>query len=237
LDAVEADSVAQNFRYVRDRIEQAARRVGRDPQSIRLIAVTKSVDAVRIRAAVDAGARLFGENRLQEALTKIENLRCSPRVAWHFIGQLQRRKVKAVVGRFELIHSVDTVDLAAEIQRCAETVGMTQQVLLEVNLAGESSKAGFSAETLTMQLMAFEALSHVAVKGLMTIPPRGTGGESARPYFRQLRELSEALEKQHRRGIEMSELSMGMSQDYEVAVEEGATFVRVGSAIFGERRD
>jgi pyridoxal phosphate enzyme (YggS family) len=235
LDAVEADAIAQKVRQVQDRIERAARRVGRDPQGIRLVAVTKSVDPSRIRAALDAGVRIIGENRLQEALPKIEALGSGHGHTWHFIGQLQRRKVKTVLGQFDMIQSVDTIELAAEIQRCAEAAGVTQPVLLEVNIGGEPSKAGFSPDVLPTRLAVFETMSHVAVKGLMTIPPRGSDAESVRPYFRQLRELAGALGRQGFPHIEMSELSMGMSQDYEVAVEEGATFVRVGTAIFGGR--
>jgi pyridoxal phosphate enzyme (YggS family) len=235
---VEADAIAQNVRQVQDRIERAARRVGRDSLAVRLVAVTKSVDPDRIRAALDAGVRIIGESRLQEALPKIEALRSvrgQSDHTWHFIGQLQRRKVKTVIGRFAMIQSVHSVEVAAEMQRCAEAAGLTQPVLLEVNIGNEPSKAGFSADALITKLPEFEAMSHVAVKGLMTIPPRGSDAESARPYFRQLRELADALRKQRLGHIEMSELSMGMSQDYEVAVEEGATFVRVGTAIFGKR--
>lgn len=207
---------------------------GRPEGSVRLVAATKTVSVERIREAIDAGLMLAGENRLQEALPKIEALRSEP-IRWHFIGQLQRRKARSVIGVFDLIHSVDSLELAEEIDRRAEAAGLRQDILLEVNIGEEATKAGFNSEDLERALPQLGALMHVAVKGLMTIPPLAKDSEEARPYFRRLRELAARLSQQRIPRISMDELSMGMSNDYPVAIEEGATLVRVGTAIFGAR--
>jgi pyridoxal phosphate enzyme (YggS family) len=199
-----------------------------------LVAVTKSVPVERVQPAVAAGVLDLGENRLQEALTKIDALNSSG-VAWHFIGRLQRRKIKTIVGRFELIHSVDSVELAAEINRRAEEAGLRQRILLEVNLGEEASKGGFAPRALEDALPALGAMSHLSVEGLMAIPPYRPDPESARPYFRSLRMLASSLMRRAGGNVTLQELSMGMSHDYEIAVEEGATMVRVGTAIFGDR--
>ena len=188
----------------------------------------------RLRQAVDAGIRHLGENRLQEALPKIDTLGREG-VVWHFIGSLQRRKVKSVIGRFETIHSVDSLALAEEIDRQAKAAGLRQRVLLEVNLAGEASKGGFESTTLGAALESLNGLEHLDIRGLMAIPPPTPTAEDARPYFRQLRTLAQTLTARGHRNINMQELSMGMSHDYPVAIEEGATYVRVGTAIFGAR--
>jgi pyridoxal phosphate enzyme (YggS family) len=188
----------------------------------------------RIREGIAGGLTILGESRLQEALPKIEALRGDP-VRWHFIGRLQRRKVRSVVGSFDLIHSVDSVELAEEISRRAQEAGLTQAVLLEVNLEGEATKSGFLPDELNGAMPRLGALSHMAVKGLMAIPPPTSDPEQARPYFRRLRELSLRLMCQPTGTVSMKELSMGMSNDYHVAVEEGATMIRVGTAIFGVR--
>jgi pyridoxal phosphate enzyme (YggS family) len=230
--------IEASVREVRARIERAASRAGRDPGCVRLVAVTKSVDEDRIRAAIDAGVMILGESRLQEAAPKVERISRPEGLAWHFIGRLQRRKVKAVIGRFEMIHSVDDLALASEIDHRAEAAGIQQPVLIEVNLGGEASKAGFAPDALIDAIPSLDALPHLAVKGLMTIPPAAPDPETARPYFRRLRELAERIRRASAtrlRRVEMVELSMGMSQDFEIAVEEGATFVRVGTAIFGGR--
>lgn len=232
--AIDRDRVARNVREVLERISRAAARAGRQAGAVRLIAVTKTVPAERIRAAVDAGVRLLGESRLQEALLKIAALSgCD--VRWHFIGRLQRRKVKAVVGTFAMIQSVDSLDLAAEIDRRAGEAGLRQDVLLEINVGGEATKTGFSPDEAANVITALEALPHLAVKGLMAIPPPGPDAEASRPYFRAMRELARSLAGPGLRRVRMEELSMGMSGDFEVAVEEGATMVRIGTAIFGER--
>lgn len=227
-------TIVGRVRAVFGEIQRAAVRAGRAPDKVRLVAASKTVTVDRLREAVDAGIRHLGENRLQEALPKIEALDREG-VAWHFIGTLQRRKVKSVVGRFETIHSVDTLQLAEEIDRQAKAAGLRQRVLLEVNLAGESSKGGFTPAALAAALPALSQFDQLDIRGLMAIPPPVPTAEEARPYFRQLRELAQALTAQGCRNINMQELSMGMSHDYAVAVEEGSTYVRVGTAIFGAR--
>lgn len=232
---VDSDSIARNGRHVLERIRQAAIRAGRRPDAVHLVAVTKSVPVERISLAVDAGARIFGENRLQEALPKIAALGGGRGLQWHFIGRLQRRKVKAVVGTFEMIHSVDSVDLAAEIDRRAADAGIQQNVLLEVNAGGEATKAGFSPDEAANAVTTLDAMPNLSVRGLMVIPPPGPDAEASRPYFRAMRELARSLASPRLTRVRMEELSMGMSRDFEVAVEEGATLVRIGTAIFGER--
>lgn len=227
-------TIADRVRTVLDEMQRAAARAGRPPESVRLIAASKTVSVERLRQAVDAGIRHLGENRLQEALPKIDTLGREG-VVWHFIGTLQRRKVKSVVGRFETIHSVDSLALAEEIDRQAKAAGLRQRVLLEVNLAGEASKGGFESTTLGAALESLNGLEHLDIRGLMAIPPPTPTAEDARPYFRQLRTLAQALTARGYRNINMQELSMGMSHDYPVAIEEGATYVRVGTAIFGAR--
>ncbi|MBM4125095.1 MAG: YggS family pyridoxal phosphate-dependent enzyme [Nitrospira sp.] len=234
-DSLESSVIARNVRTVLDRIRQAALRVGRQPDSVRLVAVTKSVSSDHIRPAIEAGVKILGENRLQEAIPKMAAIGPGDEVRWHFIGRLQRRKVKAVVGKFQLIHSVDSVELAVEINRRAEEAGLIQEVLLEVNIAGESSKGGFAPGELPEALAAVEALPNLSVKGLMVVPPLTTDPERTRPHFRAVRDLARSLVGRGLGRIGMEELSMGMSHDYEVAVEEGATLVRVGTAIFGAR--
>jgi pyridoxal phosphate enzyme (YggS family) len=231
---LQAGSIGENLRLVIERVRLATQRSGRPDGSVRLVAATKSVDLDRIREGIAGGLTILGESRLQEALPKIEALRGDP-VRWHFIGRLQRRKVRSVVGSFDLIHSVDSVELAEEISRRAQEAGLTQAVLLEVNLEGEATKSGFLPDELNGAMPRLGALSHMAVKGLMAIPPPTSDPEQARPYFRRLRELSLRLMCQPTGTVSMKELSMGMSNDYHVAVEEGATMIRVGTAIFGVR--
>lgn len=228
------DSLARRVHQILDRMRCAAERVGRSPDTVRLVAATKTVPAERIREGLAAGLTLLGENRMQEALSKVALLRdLSPR--WHFIGQLQRRKVRDAIGTFELIHSVDSVELAQEISRRAGLAGVKQAVLLEVNIAGEASKAGFSPQQLMQSLGLLGDLPHLRIQGLMTIPPQTERPDDARPYFRDLRELGTRIEAEQVSSLVMQEFSMGMSQDFEVAIEEGATLVRVGTAIFGAR--
>ncbi|HXX73543.1 MAG TPA: YggS family pyridoxal phosphate-dependent enzyme [Nitrospiraceae bacterium] len=235
MDAEPSRSIGDNVRNVCERLHRAALGAGRRVDSVRLVAATKSVSVEAIRQGLAAGLNILGESRLQEALPKIEALR-GESVHWHFIGRLQRRKVRSVVGLFDLIHSVDSLELAQEIDRRAEQSGHRQAVLLEVNIADEATKAGFRPDELIALLPELSRLSHMVVKGLMTIPPPTMDAEGARPYFRRLREMARRL-GQGVPGLSMDELSMGMSNDYVVAVEEGATLVRVGTAIFGTRRD
>lgn len=234
MDAEANHTIGDNVRRVYERLHRAALAVGRREDSIRLVAATKSVSVDAIREGLAAGLNILGESRLQEALPKIEALRGEP-VRWHFIGRLQRRKARSVVGVFDLIHSVDTLELAQEIDRRAKEAGHQQAVLLEVNVGDEPTKAGFRPDELISLLPELSRLSYMGVKGLMTIPPPTSEAEQARPYFRRLRELAQKL-RQFVPGLSMNELSMGMSNDYVVAIEEGATLVRVGTAIFGARR-
>jgi pyridoxal phosphate enzyme (YggS family) len=235
MDAEASRSIGDNVRDVYERLHRAALAAGRRVDSVQLVAATKSVSVEAVREGLAAGLTILGESRLQEALPKIEALRGEP-VRWHFIGRLQRRKVRSVVGVFDLIHSVDTLELAQEIDRRAKDAGLQQAVLLEVNLGDEATKAGFRPDELILLLPELSRLSSMVVKGLMTIPPPASDAEQARPYFRRLRELAQRLGRDVP-ALTMDELSMGMSNDYIVAVEEGATFVRVGTAIFGARRN
>lgn len=228
------DSLARRVHQILGRMRRAAERAGRSPETVRLVAATKMVPVERIREGLGVGLTLLGENRMQEALSKVALLRdLSPR--WHFIGQLQRRKVRDAIGTFELIHSVDSVELAQEINRRAGDVSLKQAVLLEVNIAGEASKAGFSPQVLMQELGLLGDLPHLRIQGLMTIPPPTARPEDARSFFRDLRELGARIAAQRISSLVMQEYSMGMSHDFEVAIEEGATLVRVGTAIFGAR--
>jgi pyridoxal phosphate enzyme (YggS family) len=218
------------FPAVLERIELAARRAGRDPKSVRLVVVTKGVPAGRIREAVSEGAVLLGENRVQEAIPKIAAIGAGP--VWHLIGALQRNKARLAVGRFDLIHSVDRLELAEELSRRAEARGIRQKVLIQVNVSGEAGKHGVSVEEASNLVRAAAARTHLDVEGLMTIPPLPDRPEDSRPYYRSLKALGRTLEKET--GVRMAEFSMGMSRDFEVAIEEGATLVRVGTAVFGQ---
>ena len=222
--------IAQNLEEVKRRLSAAALRAGRDPAQVRLVAVSKTVPVELIRAAVAAGQRLFGENYLQEARGKVEAL--GEAVSWHFIGHLQSNKAKGAVELFELIHGVDRLKLARALNAAAASLGQVQEILLQINLAGETSKSGAGPEAAAALLREISLLPHLRVLGLMTMPPF-LEPEAVRPYFRALRELRDQL--QDLSGRPLPELSMGMSGDYEVAIEEGATLVRVGTAIFGSR--
>ncbi len=216
-------------------MSEATVRAGRPSGAVRLVAATKAVSVEHVRTAVRAGVRIVGENRLQEAMPKIDVLGPCDGLEWHFIGSLQRRKVKNVLGRFRMIHSVDSLELAQEIDRRAAEAGMRQPVLLEVNIAGESTKSGFPPSTIIQAARAMDELIHMEVQGLMVVPPPAKDAESSRPYFRRVRDLAREIEKQDFRHIRMDELSMGMSQDFEIAIEEGATLIRIGTALFGSR--
>jgi hypothetical protein len=197
------------------------------------VVVTKNVDPVRIKEAVDAGATILGENRVQEAKEKIEKL--GTVVSWHLIGRLQANKAKYAVKLFDLIHSVDSPELAAEIDKQAAKIGKVQNVLVEVNIAGEASKAGMAVKNAPALVREIARHSNITIQGLMTIPPFSEKPDDSRPYFCVLRELAETMAGENIPNAAMKELSMGMSGDFEVAIEEGATMVRVGTSIFGER--
>jgi hypothetical protein len=225
--------IAENIARVRERMAAAARRAGRSPERIRLVAVSKTVDLERIRQAIEAGVESLGENYVQEAQKNIEAL--GHRVAWHFIGHLQSNKAKVAVRLFDFVHSVDTLKLAEELNRVALQQEKVLPVLLQVNLAREESKFGTTETEVIRLLEPFSKLRGVSVKGLMVMPPFFEDSEESRPYFRALKKLAESVVQQKIPGILMEELSMGMSNDFEVAIEEGATLIRVGTAIFGPR--
>jgi pyridoxal phosphate enzyme (YggS family) len=226
-------SIADNLKIVRARIDAAAKRVSRDPAAIKLVVVTKTVDPDRVREAAAAGAAILGENRVQEAREKIEAL---GRIAqWHLIGRLQTNKAKYAVKLFDLIHSVDSIGLARELDKQAAKIGKVQDVLVEVSIASEAAKAGIAVDECLALVRESAGLKNIRVRGLMAIPPFLDDPEQVRPYFRKLRELSQSITREDLPNISMQELSMGMSGDFEVAVEEGSTMVRVGTAVFGAR--
>lgn len=225
-------TLMERFDLVREKLCAAAERAGRRPDDVELVAVSKRHPAEAVReAAEEAGQELFGESRVQEALVKIPAL--SSRLRWHFIGPLQSNKIRKALPHFELFHGIDTAGIARDMDRIAGEMGLFPRVLLEVNVSGEGSKHGFAPEELERELKGLLALPRLQVEGFMTMAPLVREQEEARPYFAKLRELRDRLAS--RTGIPLGTLSMGMSGDYEVAIEEGATLVRVGSALFGER--
>jgi pyridoxal phosphate enzyme (YggS family) len=224
-------TVAENLLHVRDRIARAAGKSGRSPDDIELVAVSKTHGASRMREAVEAGQTLFGESRVQEARVKIPELPSSLR--WHFIGHLQKNKIRHALPLFELFHGVDSLGLARDIDRIADEEGSHPRVLLEVNVAGEGSKFGFKPDQLQQEVEPLLGLQRLSIEGLMTIPPLVPDAEASRRFFAQLRELRDKLQQQFQ--LNLWHLSMGMTNDFEVAIEEGATLIRVGTAIFGER--
>lgn len=226
-------SVAENLGKIRERVRQAALRAGREPDAVRLVAVSKTKPALAIEEAFACGQQIFGENYVQELVGKKGEL--PPEISWHFIGNLQSNKVRQIAGMVDLIHSVDRLSLATEIDRQWGALGKVCEVLIQVNISQEETKGGTSSEELFQLVRDVARLPNLRVVGLMTMPPFFDDPEGARPYFRELRELARKLEAAAIPGVEMRELSMGMSGDFEAAIEEGATLVRVGSALFGER--
>jgi PLP dependent protein len=224
-------SISENLERVREQIAQGAAKSGRSENEIELVAITKTHPAERIHDAVEAGQTLFGESRVQEARAKIPKLPSNLR--WHFVGHLQKNKIRHALPLFELFHGVDSLGLAQEMNRIAAGEGGHPRVLLEVNVAGEGSKFGFTTETLRAEMEPLLELQRLSIEGLMCIPPLADEAESSRKYFVQLRELRDSVEKEC--NLKLPHLSMGMTQDFWIAVEEGATLVRVGTAIFGER--
>jgi len=223
--------IRENLLRVTERIEKAAQNAGRNSKDIRLVVVSKTVETDRVREAIEAGVTILGENYVQEAQKKIEEI--GKPVSWHFIGHLQSNKTKVAVRLFDAIHSVDSVALAEELNRRAQQANQKIPVMIEVNLSGETTKFGTEEEKVTTLAQGVLKLDHISLEGLMTMPPYFDDPEMSRPYFVQLRELKERLVKG---GIPLKDLSMGMSNDFEIAIQEGATYVRVGTAIFGARR-
>jgi hypothetical protein len=225
--------IADNYRRLMADIAAAATRAGREPQTVRLVGASKTVAVEGIRQAVAAGLTILGENYLQEAREKIAALNLP--VSWHFIGHLQTNKAAAAVQLFDLIHSVDRPSLAEALNRAAGRLPKVQDILLEVNLAREATKSGVDLETMEKLLRSCAALPNLRVRGLMTMPPWFADPEEVRPYFQTLREARDRLQSFSLPGVDLAELSMGMSGDFEVAIEEGATLVRLGTALFGAR--
>src|SRR5262249_3514699 len=224
-------SIAGNLARVGEQIATAVAKSGRSADEVELVAISKTHPAEKVREAIEAGQTLFGESRVQEARAKIPELPSN--IRWHFVGHLQKNKVRQALPIFEMTHSVDSLPLAEDINRIAEEEGLYPRVLLEVNVAGEGSKFGFTSDQLREQMEALLTLPRVSIEGLMCIPPVAVQSENSRKFFVQLREFRDSLEKEF--SINLPQLSMGMTQDFSIGIEEGATLVRVGTAIFGER--
>jgi pyridoxal phosphate enzyme (YggS family) len=224
-------SVAENLERVQAQIADAARKSWRSDNDVVLVAISKTHDADRVREAHDAGQQLFGESKVQEARAKIPLLPSSLR--WQLVGHLQKNKIRHALPLFELFHGIDSLPLAEDMNRIADEDGMHPRVLLEINISGEGSKFGFKPDTLHAEMESLLALPRLSIEGLMTIPPLAPEAEASRKYFMDLRELRDRLEKEF--DLKLPQLSMGMTNDFAIAVEEGATLVRVGTAIFGER--
>jgi pyridoxal phosphate enzyme (YggS family) len=227
-------TVKANIEKIRSAIASAALRGGRKASDVRLMAVTKTVDDDRIMEAIEAGVDIIGESYVQEAKRKIEKMGRS--IEWHMIGYLQSNKAKYAVKLFDMIHSIDRMDLAVELNRRSGAQDMAIKVLIEINISGEKTKSGVPYEEAMRLVKDISALDNLAIQGLMTMAPWFDDPEDARPYFKALRELRDRIIDANIARAEMLELSMGMSGDYEVAVEEGATIVRIGRSIFGERQ-
>ena len=225
----------KRLKDVKRRIEKAAQTSGRLPDSIRLVAVSKTIPAKKVKEAMEAGVTLFGENYVQEAGVKFNEL-YEYHASWHFIGHLQSNKAKYAVRLFDLIHSVDSLKLARELNKQAKKVNKIQDVLIQVNMSGETSKSGIAPQDVASLIKEISSLENLTIKGLMTMPPFFNDPDTVRPYFSALRDLRDQLKKESPPNVTLAELSMGMTGDYEVAIAEGATLVRIGTAIFGKRK-
>ncbi|MCK4802871.1 YggS family pyridoxal phosphate-dependent enzyme, partial [bacterium] len=221
----------ENLERIKEKIRVKSELVGRDPQEITLVAVTKTVEADRVEEAIAAGVNIIGESRVREAKEKYRKV--ESRIIWHLVGHLQRNKAKDAVKIFDLIHSVDSAKLAKEIDKQARKVGKIQKILIEVNVSGEESKYGLSPEGVIPFLQEVSGLPNIKVEGLMTMAPLYENPEDCRPCFKKLKELVEEVKTENIKNVEMTYLSMGMSNDFEVAIEEGSNMVRIGRAIFG----
>jgi hypothetical protein len=224
-------TVKDNLETINKKIKEAALKVNRDPQEIKLVAVTKTATLEQIKEAINEGVKIIGENKVQEATEKYQVL--TTEVKWHLIGHLQTNKVKYAVEIFDLIHSVDSIKLAKEIDNRSVQFKKTIDVLIEVNISGEETKYGYNPEKVEAFLKEISEFSAIRVRGLMTIAPISKNEEEVRPYFRRLRELSERIRDKNIKNIKMDYLSMGMTDDFEIAIEEGANMVRIGRGIFG----
>jgi len=220
---------------VLNRIKKAANVRGRDPETIRLVAVSKTIPTDMVKEAIEAGVKILGENYIQEARKKFDALSSYP-VSWHFIGHLQTNKAKYAVRLFDLIHSVDSLKLAHELNKQAKKINKIQEILIQVNISMESTKAGVYEQDALSLIKDISHIENLSVKGLMTIPPFFDEPERARPYFSALRKLRDQIKKESIPNIAMDELSMGMTGDFEAAIDQGASLVRIGTAIFGKRK-
>ena len=228
-----ADQIRERLARVREQIARAAERAGRSVEDITLIAVSKTFDSATVQRAVDAGARDFGENRVQEAIAKVGVIKGN--VRWHLIGHLQSNKARQAIEAFDVIHTIDSSQLAERLNRIAGEVARKPAVLAQVDLAHEQTKSGADENELPAIVEALDSSPNLEFRGLMTLPPFFDSPEQTRPYFRRLREILEGLNRGRQPEQKLTELSMGMTNDFEVAIEEGATMVRVGTAIFGKR--
>lgn len=226
--------ISQNLDAIKARITRAAVNAGRDPETVQLVTVSKTVSADVIHQAIDAGVTVLGENYIQEARAKFEQLSALP-VAWHFIGHLQTNKAKYAVRQFDLIHTVDSIRVAKAINKEATKIDKIQSILIQVNIAQETTKSGIETENVETLARDIVQLDHLKLKGLMTMPPFFNAPERVRPFFQQLREIRDRLQELNLHEADLSELSMGMTGDFEAAIAEGATLVRIGTAIFGDR--
>ena len=229
-----SESIQSRLRLVEERIKGAALSSGRDPKTVKLVAVSKTVSADRILAAIKAGVSDLGENYVQEAREKIEALG-GEKISWHFIGHLQSNKAKYAVKLFDLIHSVDSLKLATELNKRAGAIGKVQKILVQVNISGEATKSGIETERAVDLVRQIAPLENLTICGLMTMPPYFNAPDKVRPYFRALRALQALIRQEAIPDVNMTELSMGMTGDFEAAIQEGSTLVRIGTAIFGER--
>ena len=228
------ETIKDNLDAIRKRIDKAATDAGRNPSEVKLVAVSKIKPAEAVIEAADAGADIFGENYIQEALEKAEIVN-NPDIAWHFIGHLQSNKAKFAVKIFDLIHSVDSLKLAKEINKQAKKIDKVQKILVQINISMEETKSGISEEETEVLIREISRLENVSVQGLMTMPPYYNEPDLVTPYFKRLKEISEIIKAMNLENVSMDELSMGMTGDFEPAIMAGSTFVRIGTAIFGSR--
>ncbi|MCD4777793.1 MAG: YggS family pyridoxal phosphate-dependent enzyme [Desulfobacterales bacterium] len=231
---MESEALKKRLSNVKERIKKAAIDCGRDPDTVRLVAVSKTIPEDMVREAIKAGADILGENYIQEAGNKINALSAYP-VSWHFIGHLQSNKAKYAVKLFDMIHTVDSLKLAKELNKQAKKINKIQKILIQVNISMESTKSGIHEEDAQKLIKEISLFENLSIKGLMTMPPFFNNPEKVRPYFSALWNLRDKIRNEEIKNINMQELSMGMTGDFEVAIKQGATLVRIGTAIFGER--
>lgn len=231
---MEPENLKKSLEKINGLIKKAAASCGRDTDTIRLVAASKTIPAPTVRKAIEAGITILGENYIQEAGKKFDMLSSCP-VSWHFIGHLQSNKAKYAVRLFDLIHSVDSLKLAMQLNKQAQKINKVQQILIQINISGESTKSGIYKDNAFELTKNISGLENLSIKGLMAMPPYFSDPEKVRPYFSAVRSLRDLIKKENIQNIDMNELSMGMTGDFEVAIEEGATLVRIGTAIFGKR--